>query len=75
VLIVDNFCAELNIRCHNFISTYGDHIDDVTVLFPPVDGTGLHLAADSISLHDESVAVLVGILSKGDRAIVCQPLM
>jgi hypothetical protein len=45
-------------------------MDDVTILFPPVDGAGLHLAADSISLHDKSAAVLVGILSKRNRAIL-----
>jgi hypothetical protein len=45
-------------------------MDDVTILFPPVDGAGLHLAADFISLHDESAAVLVGILSKRYRAIL-----
>jgi hypothetical protein len=45
-------------------------MDDITVLFPPVDGASLHLAADSISLHDESAAVLVGILPKRNRAIL-----
>ena len=47
-------------------------MDDVAVLFPPVDGTGLYLAADFISVDDESATVPVRVLSKGYRVILLE---
>jgi hypothetical protein len=63
-MVLSSMIFALNIRCHDVIRTLGDHMDDITLHFSPVDGTVLRLAADSIALQDESAAVLVGVLSK-----------
>src|SRR4051812_34692684 len=68
-VIVNDFCAQLHIRCHDVVCTLGNNMNNTTLLFPPADRARLQLAAYSISLYNESGAVLVGVLSKGNCTI------
>jgi len=67
-VVVDDRCAELNVRCHDVARACGEEMDDIAVFPSRFDGAGLHLPADFVSFHDEAAAELVGTRLEGYAA-------
>ena len=64
-VVVDDPCAELNIRRHDAACAGGDHMDDIAIVLSCLDGASLHLSADLVAFQNETTTILIRILREG----------